>query len=115
MNHSRVFQLLRERPDPCRIPFTLTTALEAARAAAEVIRHYYQRNVQVTLKADKSPVTTADIDAEQTIRQILAQSSPGHGFMGDSRVQSWLPVFWVGDPSRDHASCAVSVFSGDRL
>jgi len=35
----------------------LTTALDAARAGAEVIRHYYQRNLQVTLKADKSPVT----------------------------------------------------------
>ena len=31
----------------------LTTALEAARAAAEVIRRYYQRNLDITIKADK--------------------------------------------------------------
>ena len=43
----------------------LATALEAAAAAAEVIRRYYQRNLTVTIKADKSPVTEADVKAEE--------------------------------------------------
>ena len=43
-------------------PF-LDTALEAARAAADVIRRYYQNNLKVTIKADKTPVTDADVEA----------------------------------------------------
>ena len=35
----------------------LATALDAAHAAADVVRHYYQSNVAITIKADKSPVT----------------------------------------------------------
>ena len=38
----------------------LATALEAAAAAADVVRRYYQRNLKITIKADKSPVTEAD-------------------------------------------------------
>ena len=41
----------------------LTTALEAARAAADVIQHYYRGQFEVNLKADNSPVTRADIEA----------------------------------------------------
>ena len=41
----------------------LQAALEAARAAAEVIRSLYQRNLTVRIKADKSPVTEADVRA----------------------------------------------------
>ena len=52
-------------------PF-LTTALEAARAAADVIRHYYQRNLQVTIKADKSPVTEADVESEKVIHGVIS-------------------------------------------
>jgi 3'-phosphoadenosine 5'-phosphosulfate (PAPS) 3'-phosphatase len=35
----------------------LTAAIEAARAAADVIRGFYQRNVKIEVKADKTPVT----------------------------------------------------------
>ena len=61
----------------------LQAALEAARAAAEVIQGFYRRNAQVTLKADKSPVTEADVRAEQVIRQILSARFPGYGFYGE--------------------------------
>jgi histidinol-phosphatase len=60
-------------------PF-LATALEAARAAADVVRRYYQSNLAVTIKADKSPVTEADLEAERTIRAIVAARFPEHGF-----------------------------------
>ncbi|MGH7753106.1 MAG: inositol monophosphatase family protein, partial [Gemmatimonadales bacterium] len=78
----------------------LTTALDAARAAAEVIRGYYQRNVEVTLKADKSPVTQADVEAEQAIRGILGERFPGHGFYGEETGQSGLDAeyLWLVDP-----------------
>jgi histidinol-phosphatase len=78
----------------------LATALDAAHAAAEVVRHYYQRNVQVTLKADKSPVTEADVETEKTIRAILARRFPGHGFHGEETGTSALDAeyVWFVDP-----------------
>jgi histidinol-phosphatase len=78
----------------------LATALDAARAGAEVIRRYYQRNLQVTLKADKSPVTQADVETEQAIRSGLAARFPEHGFYGEETGQSALDAeyLWLVDP-----------------
>ena len=38
----------------------LKAAREAADAAAEVIRHYWRRGVEVEIKSDATPVTIAD-------------------------------------------------------
>jgi histidinol-phosphatase len=78
----------------------LATALDAAHAAAEVVRHYYQRNLQVTIKADKSPVTEADVETEKTIRGILARRFPGHGFHGEETGTADLDAeyVWFVDP-----------------
>jgi histidinol-phosphatase len=78
----------------------LSTALDAARAGAEVIRRYYQRNLQVTLKADKSPVTQADVETEQVIRRIIAERFPAHGFYGEETGQSSVDAeyLWLVDP-----------------
>lgn len=78
----------------------LAAALDAAHAAAEVVRHYYQRNLQVTLKADKSPVTEADVETEKTIRSILARKFPAHGFHGEETGTSALDAeyVWFVDP-----------------
>ena len=80
-------------------PF-LTTALDAARAAAEVIRRYYQRNIEVTIKADKSPVTQADVETERTIRGIIAGRFADHGFYGEETGHSALDAeyLWLVDP-----------------
>jgi histidinol-phosphatase len=80
-------------------PF-LATALEAANAAATVIRRYYQRNLDVVLKADKSPVTQADVETEQTIREIIGGRFPDHGFYGEETGQSALDAeyLWLVDP-----------------
>jgi histidinol-phosphatase len=78
----------------------LAAALEAARAGAEVIRRYYQRNLQVTLKSDKSPVTQADVETEEVIRGIIGQRFPAHGFYGEETGQSALDAeyLWLVDP-----------------
>jgi histidinol-phosphatase len=80
-------------------PF-LTTALEAARAAADVIRHYYQRNLQVIIKADKSPVTEADVETEKVIHGIISSYFPAHGFYGEETGQSAMDAeyLWLVDP-----------------
>lgn len=80
-------------------PF-LDTALDAARAAAEVIRHYYQRNLEVVIKADKSPVTQADVETEQVIRKVIGERFPSHGFYGEETGQSAMDAeyLWLVDP-----------------
>ena len=78
----------------------LAAALEAAQAAAEVVRHYYQSNLAITIKADKSPVTEADVETEKTIRAILAAKFPQHGFYGEETGSSALDAeyVWIVDP-----------------
>ncbi|WP_426688948.1 inositol monophosphatase family protein [Rhodanobacter ginsengiterrae] len=61
----------------------LTAAREAAAAAAEVIRHYWRRGVEVELKADATPVTVADREAEQAIRKILQAALPQASIYGE--------------------------------
>ena len=80
-------------------PF-LETALDAARAAADVVRHYYQSNLAITIKADKSPVTVADVETERTIRAIVSDRYPHHGFYGEETEASGLDseYVWIVDP-----------------
>jgi histidinol-phosphatase len=61
----------------------LTAAREAAAAAAEVIRHYWRRGVEVELKSDATPVTVADREAEQAIRKILQAALPQASIYGE--------------------------------
>ncbi len=61
----------------------LAAAREAAAAAAEVITHYWRRGVEVELKADATPVTVADREAEQAIRRILQAALPQASIYGE--------------------------------
>ncbi|EIL99718.1 inositol-phosphate phosphatase [Rhodanobacter thiooxydans] len=61
----------------------LAAAREAAAAAAEVIRHYWRRGVEVELKPDATPVTIADREAEQAIRKVLQAALPQASIYGE--------------------------------
>jgi histidinol-phosphatase len=78
----------------------LTAALDAARAAAEVIRGFYQRNVRIEVKADKTPVTEADVRSEEVIRELLTRRFPSHGFYGEETGKSSMDAesVWLVDP-----------------
>jgi len=78
----------------------LGAALEAARVAAEISRHYYAGNFTVTTKADMTPVTQADVECEQAIRRIILERFPGHGFFGEEtgRTQEDADYLWLVDP-----------------
>ncbi|HVN44903.1 MAG TPA: inositol monophosphatase family protein [Steroidobacteraceae bacterium] len=78
----------------------LAAAVEAARAAAEIIRACYGRNPSVRLKADQSPVTEADLRAEEAIRSILARAFPGYGFFGEETGRDRMEAesIWLVDP-----------------
>jgi histidinol-phosphatase len=78
----------------------LRTALFAAEAAAEISRGYYRGNLTVTTKADLTPVTQADVECEQKIRQIILERFPDHGFYGEEtgRMRSDTGYLWLVDP-----------------
>ncbi len=77
----------------------LRAALEAAEAAARVIRELYAKNIAVELKADKSPVTEADVRAERAIREVLAERTPDYGFHGEETgVSGRSDTVWLVDP-----------------
>jgi len=78
----------------------LTAAIDAAQAAAVVIRALYQRNLDITIKADQSPVTEADVRAEEAIREVLHARFPHYGFYGEETGQHNLEAesIWLVDP-----------------
>ena len=73
--------------DPDSASKELRTALDAARSAAEISRKYYAGNFTVTTKADRTPVTQADVECEQAIREVILAQFPGHGFFGEETVE----------------------------
>jgi histidinol-phosphatase len=78
----------------------LKAALDAAEQAAGIARSMFQRNIEVRIKADKSPVTEADVRCEIAIREILEARFPSFGFFGeetgsrDANAES----LWLVDP-----------------
>jgi histidinol-phosphatase len=78
----------------------LEAALDAAARAAEVMRSLYQRNLQVRVKEDKSPVTEADVRCETAIREILEARFPSHGFYGEETGSHDVDAesVWLVDP-----------------
>jgi histidinol-phosphatase len=78
----------------------LEAALDAARAAADVIRGFYQRNVKIEVKADKTPVTEADVKSEEAIRELLTRRFPSYGFYGEETGKSDMDAesVWLVDP-----------------
>jgi histidinol-phosphatase len=78
----------------------LTAALDAAKAAAEVIRGCYRKNLAVRAKEDRTPVTAADVRAEQTIRELLSARFPAHGFYGEETGMHAVDAesVWLVDP-----------------
>lgn len=78
----------------------LETALLAASGAAEIIRAAYQGTVNARAKPDGSPVTDADLAAEQAIRTLVAARFPDDGFHGEETEASRTDAehVWLVDP-----------------
>jgi histidinol-phosphatase len=78
----------------------LKTAINAAKAAAEISRDYYHGNFTVTTKADMTPVTQADVECEQAIREVILGAFPEHGFFGEEtgKTQADADSLWLVDP-----------------
>ncbi|KQV42764.1 MULTISPECIES: inositol monophosphatase family protein [unclassified Rhizobium] len=84
---------------PCP-PAFLALAHAMADAATEVIRPWFRKRLAIDAKADASPVTIADRDAETVMRRMIEAAFPEHGIRGEEfgvcRTDAdWI---WVLDP-----------------
>lgn len=69
----------------------LNIALKAAELAQGNILKYFQNDVGVEWKADKTPVTIADKSTEELCREFWAKETPGFGVIGEE-LESKVPM-----------------------
>ena len=85
--------------DACPLDF-IDLAGQLADASGPVIRGYFRKPIRIDDKADASPVTRADREAEQAIRSILADARPNDGIIGEEfgNTDTDAEYVWVIDP-----------------
>ncbi|MBV9813303.1 MAG: histidinol-phosphatase [Acetobacteraceae bacterium] len=103
----------------------IAAAGAAADAAGAVIRRYFRAaDLAADDKADQSPVTVADREAEQAIRTVLARHFPDHAVLGEELGGAGGGRYrWVIDPidgtrafitGRPLFGTLLALFDGDR-
>lgn len=78
----------------------MTEAESFAREAGEVTLRWFGADVRADSKADGTPVTIADRDAETLLRQRIEDRFPGHGILGEEfgETGEGADVRWILDP-----------------
>lgn len=73
---------------------------EAADLAGETVLKYFRQNIPVDDKHDKSPVTQADREIEQKLRELIARKFSDHGVIGEEYGpdKADAEFVWVIDP-----------------
>jgi histidinol phosphatase-like enzyme (inositol monophosphatase family) len=69
-----------ENPISERLEFAVAIAREAGDGT---LRYFRRQDLNVERKADQSPVTVADRDAEQLLRERIGEQFPGDGIIGE--------------------------------
>ena len=74
----------------------------AAKEASKVIIKYYNSSYEVQMKGKGNPVTDADIEADDILKEILMSETSGFGWLSeetrDSKVRLSKEMVWVVDP-----------------
>ncbi len=85
--------------EPCPSQF-VDLAARLADAAGEVARRYFRRRFEIETKSDSSPVTTADREAETTMRALIEREQPTHGILGEefADARAGAEYLWILDP-----------------
>jgi histidinol-phosphatase len=74
-------------------------ARAAADAAAQVIARHYRSRIAVETKADQTPVTVADREAEAAIKRVLKASFADHAYFGEEEGREGDgDLLWLIDP-----------------
>ena len=75
-------------------------AADLAWQAGKLTLHYYQTGLLPDLKADESPVTVADRQAERLMRELIEARYPDHSILGEEEgeTRSGATYRWILDP-----------------
>ena len=78
----------------------LRFASQLADASGAIIKKYFRQKFDVEIKADASPVSTADRAAEAEIRRLIGEHYPAHGVIGEEygADKPDAEFVWVLDP-----------------
>lgn len=78
----------------------LDVAMDAAYLGGKRTLAYFDAGVEVETKSDNTPVTRADREAEQIIREVVAKSFPDHSVLGEESGElKGNPKYrWIIDP-----------------
>jgi histidinol-phosphatase len=78
----------------------LKAALEAVEKSRKIILESFNKNITVNIKEDKSPVSEADIKAEEIIKETIKNHFPNHGFLGEESgdEKTNTEYKWIIDP-----------------
>lgn len=78
----------------------VTLAGRVADAARAVARRHFRQGLAIEDKADESPVTRADREAETAMRELIAAAHPDHGIHGEEHgiTNPDAEFVWVLDP-----------------
>jgi len=74
----------------------------AVKKASDVILKYYNSSYEVQMKGKGNPVTDADIEADNILKEILTKEAPDFGWLSeetrDSKLRLDKKMVWVVDP-----------------
>ena len=68
--------------------------------ASKTSLHYFRNKIEIEIKDDESPVTLADKETEQLIRERIRKEYPEHGILGEEYENEKIDseFIWVIDP-----------------
>ena len=68
--------------------------------ASKTSMHYFRNKIEIEIKDDESPVTLADKETEQVIRERIRKEYPKHGILGEEyeNEKTDSEFTWVIDP-----------------
>ena len=74
----------------------------AIQKASDIILKYYNSSYEVKMKGEGNPVTQADIEADDILKEILMKETSGFGWLSeetkDSKLRLNKDMVWVVDP-----------------
>lgn len=78
----------------------LDVAVDAAYLAGRKTLAYFQTGITAEYKADDTPVTLADREAEKLLRARILASFPDHAILGEEEGETHgdAPYKWIADP-----------------
>lgn len=81
-------------------PAFVALAHQMADVSGPIARRYFRTPLAVDDKADMTPVTRADREAEAALRELIEARFPAHGIIGEEygRVREDAEYVWVLDP-----------------